>query len=90
MSDEEIAFLKTLIAAFPGKVFYWCQHEGELLPISSVSDNHKDTKDPEEIPESVAWIGRGRRMHNSKCIGLLSADPENFKLMQEVSIVWPS
>lgn len=86
MNDDEIEFLKTLVRSFPGQVYHNDTVDGVLVPIVGVTDNHRDTDDPQEPPESVAWLGG---MYIGKCVGLLSVGPDNFVVMAKVNIQWP-
>ena len=88
MSDEEVALLERILTLGGGKLYYKDSVNGVLIPISSISHNHRfnimpnGSLDPQEIPESAAWLANS----NGKCIGLLNALPEDFKFMLELKV----
>ena len=91
MSDKEVVFLETLLNL--GFKIYYAEpfNNGELIPIRSITHNHRDqflidgTHDPQETPESVAWVAN----KPVSCIGLMTAQKNEFKLMAEIQLNWP-
>lgn len=86
MSDFEIAKLRRFLNySEVGRLYYEDKYEGVLVLVRCITDNHKDTDDPKELPETVAWI-EGR---SNSCIGLFNAELDDFKFMVSISLDFP-
>lgn len=86
MTDKEIQEFGNLLTMSQYEVYFFDNDGGVLKRVHSIQHNHRDTKDPAELPEPVAWLGQPKQPipWTGNCISLWLTEITDFRIFTKI------